>query len=77
MAPSDGPREGRLVAYLRSNYRGIAVDVVLLASWVLLGTEVLRLLGAPRWFQYLVLFGGIIGYVQLTANWERPPGAGD
>lgn len=69
----DGSWRGRVVAYLRLNYRGILIDVVLLASWVLLGTEALRLLGAPRWFQYLVLFGGVIGYVQLTSDWERPP----
>lgn len=61
------------MAYLRHNVQAIAADVVLLVAWVLFGTEVLRLLGIPRWVQYLVLFGGVIAYVQLTANWDRPP----
>lgn len=73
MSRTEGRWPGRLLAYLRHNYRGIAVDIALLTAWVILGTEVLRFLGAPRWFQYLVLFGGVIGYVQLTSNWERPP----
>lgn len=61
------------MAYLRHNFREIAADAVLLVAWVLLGTEVLRLLAVPRWVQYLVLFGGVIAYAQLTANWDRPP----
>lgn len=73
MSRAEGSWPGRLIAYLRHNYRGIAVDIALLMAWVILGTEVLRFLGAPRWFQYLVLFGGVIGYVRLTSNWERPP----
>ncbi len=73
MSRTEGLRPGRLIAYLRHNYRAIAVDVMLLTTWVILGTEVLRFLGAPRWVQYLVLFGGVIAYVQLTSNWERPP----
>lgn len=63
----------RVVAMLRHNGRKVTIDILLLVAWLLLGTELLRTVAVPRWLQYIVLFGGVIVYAQLTAPWEHPP----
>lgn len=63
----------RIRTTVRHNATQLAVDILLITAWLLLGTEVLRLLGVPRWLQYVVLFAGVIVYAQLTPPWEHPP----
>lgn len=73
MTPDGRSLFERSLAAVRHNARQLAVDLLLIVAWLILGTEALRLLGVPRWLQYVVLFGGIIVYVQLTPSWEHPP----
>lgn len=60
----------RVVAFVRQNYSLLLLDLVVLVSWTVLGTEILRMLGAPRWLQYVVLFLGVVVYTQVTPQWR-------
>lgn len=73
MPGDDRSFTGRFAAYLALNRRRIAIDAILLVSWTLLATEALRLLAAPRWLQFVVIFGGVVVYAQLTPPWQQPP----
>lgn len=50
------------------------LDAVILASWIVLATEVFRLVRVPRWAQYLLLFTGVVAYERVTRTWEGPGG---
>lgn len=63
----------RVLAVLRHNRWQLAVDTALLAGWLFLGTASLRIVGVPRWLQYVVLFGGVVVYGHLTTSWDHPP----
>lgn len=60
------------VAYLRENLWRMLLDVLVLISWMLLGTELLGRLGFPSWLVYVALFLGVVIYVELTPQWQRP-----
>lgn len=62
----------RSIAYLRENLWRMLLDLVVLFSWMLLGTELLGRLGFPSWLVYVALFLGVVIYVELTPQWQRP-----
>lgn len=68
----DHPWAVRSAAYLRENARRLAADLVVMAGWVVFGSEALRALKLPTWLQYVVLFLGVVIYVNMTPQWERP-----
>lgn len=65
-------RRERLRAYLRHNRVQMAVDVAVLAAWVLLTAAVARRFGLPTWLFYVAVFVGVVAYAQMTPAWRRP-----
>lgn len=72
MDVGDHPWVRQSAAYLRENAWRLVVDLVVMAAWVVFGTEALRVLELPTWLQYVVLFLGVVIYVNTTPQWERP-----
>lgn len=60
------------VAFLRQNALRIAVDLVIVVSWMIVSTQVLHSFGVVRWVQYVVLFAGVIAYALVTPPWSGP-----
>lgn len=63
------------VAFLRHNAFRIVVDLVIVASWMIVSTRLLHSLGVVQWAQYVVLFAGVIAYALVTPKWEPLDGS--
>lgn len=48
----------------------IVLDVLVIGSWLVLGTHLFDALGVPRWLQYALVFLGVVAYTQVTPQWE-------
>ena len=59
----------RVAAFVRQNYSLLLLDLVVLVTVGIIGSELLGVLGAPPWLQYVVLFLGVVVYTQLTPQW--------
>jgi len=59
----------RVAAFVRQNYSLLLLDLVVLVTVGIIGSELLSVLGAPPWLQYVVLFLGVVVYTQLTPQW--------
>ena len=70
--PEVRPRHRRLAKYLRFNARTMAVDVLVLAAWILVNWSVFAWLSLPTWSMYVTIFAGVIVYSRITPTWERP-----
>lgn len=61
----------RVAAFVRQNYSLLLLDIVVLVTWGVIGSELLSMLGAPPWLQYVVLFLGVVLYTQATPQWRQ------
>lgn len=61
----------RVAVFVRQNYSLLLLDLVVLVTWGVIGSELLSVLGAPPWLQYVVLFLGVVLYTQLTPQWQQ------
>ena len=65
-------RHERLLAYLRFNGARMAVDLFVIAAWILVNVSVFAWFSLPTWSLYVWLFAGIFVYSRITRTWERP-----
>ncbi|PSP75749.1 hypothetical protein BRC81_15345 [Halobacteriales archaeon QS_1_68_20] len=59
-----------LVGYLRYNALRIGLDLLAVASWMVVASALLQSLNVVRWAQYVALFAGVIAYAMVTPAWE-------
>lgn len=72
MDVGDRPWVVQSTAYLRENAWLLTADLVVMAGWMVFGSEALRALMLPTWLQHVVLFLGVVIYVNMTPQWKRP-----
>ena len=70
--PMVSSRTRRGIQYVAHNRTAIFVDAVVIIAWVVGVWTIMGMLILPRWFIYLVLFGGVLVYTRITRPWERP-----
>ena len=72
MAGDSGGPTRYLLAFLAANRRRFAVDLVAIASWIVLLLGVVTRLGWPRWVYYPVAFAGAVAYTLAVGSWRLP-----
>jgi len=61
-----------VLSSLRYNYTQVAIDVIVVLSWMIVTAEMFRVLSVLRWVEYVALFVGVVVYARLTPGWEMP-----
>ena len=57
---------GRFVDYCKRHRRAVAIDLLFVATWVILLRWFFQAQGYDNWLYYVVLFGGVVAYVALV-----------
>jgi hypothetical protein len=65
-------RVERVLSSFRDNYAQVAIDVIVVLSWMIVTAEMFRVLSVLRWVEYAVLFVGVVVYARLTPGWDMP-----
>lgn len=74
MFQSDSPLGDRLETVLEGAGLGVLLrDLAVVVTWVLAVSFGFRVLGIPTWFYYVVVFGGVVGYLFATGPWTVRP----